>query len=168
MIKKIFIPAFLLVVFISCKKDSSELMTANASAQASGHVLPFGGSFTTVNTILVLPPNMEQSVVGTGTATFLGSCTFVAMTNVTVSGTPPFAVNGTKTFTAANGDQLFTSFTGTSGPVAPNVTQANLHEVITGGTGRFENASGSFETTAIADQVTPSFTADLKGTIKLK
>ena len=144
-------------------------MTANAAhSQVGGQALPIKGSFTTVNEILQPPPNVVQRVTGTGTASFLGSCTFVAMTNVTISGAPPFAVIGSKTFTAANGDQLFTSFTGTSHPIATDVTQANLHEVITGGTGRFENASGSFETTAIADKVTPSYTATIAGEIFLR
>lgn len=154
--------------FMSCKKDGAfdNMLTADATgSQANGQGVPFKGTYTTVNTITQPPPNVVQSVVGTGEATHLGSSTFVAASYVTVVGNPPFAVHGTKTFTAANGDQFFTTFTGTSMPIAMGVTRANLVETITGGTGRFANATGSFTTTAIADQVTPKFTATMDGRI---
>jgi hypothetical protein len=55
------------------------------------------------------------------------------------------AVGGGAVFTAANGDQVFAAYTATTVPFPPNlpliVQQSEF--VITGGTGRFEGASGT-------------------------
>jgi hypothetical protein len=61
--------------------------------------------------------------------------------------TPPnLLVGGSMTFTAANGDQLFTSYNGTATPAMPAVigelVRADFEATITGGTGRFAGATG--------------------------
>src|SRR5690606_1206106 len=94
------------------------------------------------------PPNVIQIVSGEGIASHIGKSTFEANTRVTINPQPPFTVNGTRTITAANGDQIFTTFTGTSTPAVNGMNGADLQETITGGTGRFANASGSFITKA--------------------
>jgi hypothetical protein len=48
------------------------------------------------------------------------------------------------TLTAANGDELRASGTGTSGMVAPGVVRFTANTTVTGGTGRFADASGSW------------------------
>lgn len=52
-----------------------------------------------------------------------------------------FAVGGVATFTAANGDQVWATYTATTVAGPPLIVQ-EADFIIVGGTGRFENASG--------------------------
>lgn len=158
----------------SCQKqDIGALKERGATAAISANAgqmnkagTPFKGSYMTSFTLLQPPPNLVQQVIGTGTASHLGRSTFEAISNVAVSPHPPFVVSGTRIITAANGDQLFTTFTGTSTPVINGLNGADLQEIITGGTGRFVNASGNFTTTARNNFITSTFTADFDGYIR--
>ena len=48
---------------------------------------------------------------------------------------------------AANGDELFSTFTGSGIFTSPTTTQSTQVNTITGGTGRFAGASGTFAVT---------------------
>ena len=167
--------AFASFYFMSCQKEAispleesrnSFAASANEENKMSEAGVPFKGSFNTSFVLLQGPPNMIQIVSGEGVASHLGKSTFEALTSVTVNPQPPFTVNGTRTITAANGDQIFTSFTGSSTPVVNGMNGADLQETITGGTGRFANASGSFTTKARNNIPASSFKADFDGYIK--
>src|SRR5262249_51001777 len=93
------------------------------------------------------PPTCPPTIVRvtgkeTGEATLLGHFTAVYQTEVdlaTATGT------GTYTLTAANGDELFTNTEGgQTGFVPPNISTVTLVATITGGTGRFAAATGTF------------------------
>jgi hypothetical protein len=119
---------------------------------------PFGGTCTFVSTVLPpepgQPPNVvrfQQEVVchlrqlGLTTAITEEIATFTATGSVFVT---------TLAYTAANGDQLFTTQTGTGTPPDQNgVAHFSGTETVTGGTGRFADASGSF---AFTGSVTPA------------
>jgi hypothetical protein len=81
---------------------------------------------------------------GSGTATHLGFFTLhrEAVLEAQTPGGVVFNAQGTATLTAANGDQLFTTFTGT---VDFSTGHADLIYQWTGGTNgsRFENATGT-------------------------
>ena len=74
------------------------------------------------------------------------------ITGVDSDGAPLFA--GTAVYRAANGDELHTSYTGTMhpGPTAPMAG----HFTITGGTGRFADASGEGEWSGQVTMNSPS------------
>jgi len=74
----------------------------------------------------------------TGNATHLGRFTVTA--DWTLAPTGNF---GTSTWTAANGDELSTSFARRGVVEPPTITFTETHTV-TSGTGRFANASGTF------------------------
>lgn len=163
--------------FVSCQKEdiSSAEDRQNALAVSANRLkeskmseagVPFKASYTTIVVPVQPPPNLVQHVSGTGIASHLGKSTFNAISNVTVSPTPPFTVTGTRTITAANGDQIFTTFSGTSTPIVNGLNGADLQETITGGTGRFANASGSFISEARNNFFTSSFIVDFNGYIK--
>jgi hypothetical protein len=89
---------------------------------------------------------------GTATATntahisHLGRSTFVEHFTVTPTGPTTITDTGTATFVAANGDRLFTSFTGVGSisAVAVGATGQVTHTyTVTGGTGRFAGATGT-------------------------
>ena len=99
--------------------------------------------------ITPLPNNagLQLSAAGTGNATHLGR--FALQRELTLTRTSDegvFDVVGTATLTAANDDQLFASIKGTANL---NTGHAFLTYEWTGGTGRFQNASG--ETTWLVE-----------------
>ncbi len=77
---------------------------------------------------------------GTGTATHVGHFSLHREATVKPMGTETKIEDGKVTLTAANGDQLNASFTGT---LDPATGKAVLSYEWKGGTGRFENASGA-------------------------
>lgn len=77
---------------------------------------------------------------GTGTATHLGHFSVHREATVKPMGSDVKVDDGEVTLTAANGDQLKASFTGT---LDPATGKAVLSYEWKGGTGRFENASGA-------------------------
>lgn len=87
---------------------------------------------------------------GTGTATHLGAITVARTATLTATATPGvFDFNGEATLTAATGEQLTTTITGTFNAA---VGHADLVYQWTGGTGRFENATGTtFWSVDVAD-----------------
>jgi hypothetical protein len=76
-------------------------------------------------------------------------------------------IDGALTLTAANGDELFVSYSATSG--FPDPSTGAIHPqgtfTITGGTGRFAAATGGGTLAADANVADPATTATLVGTI---
>ena len=82
-----------------------------------------------------------------------------------LAATPATAV-GTFEFTAANGDTLRASFTGLGTPTAtPGIASIVETATITGGTGRFAGATGSFIVERIVDLINLQTTGSFEGTI---
>ena len=87
---------------------------------------------------------------GVGTATHLGVITVDRTATLTATSTPGiFDFNGEATLTAASGEKLTSTITGT---LNANVGHADLIYQWTGGTGRFEHATGTtFWSVDVAD-----------------
>ena len=111
-------------------------------ASSAGEQTTFKGSLGgTVTVTPVNPPIASVLIEATGNATKLGRFTLEV----------PHVVNqavrvgaGSYIFTAANGDTLTASFTGVGTLIAPGVLSTTETATITGGTGRFADATGSF------------------------
>jgi hypothetical protein len=111
-------------------------------ASSAGEQTTFKGSLEgTVTVTPVNPPIASVLIEATGNATKLGRFTLEV----------PHVVNqavrvgaGSYIFTAANGDTLTASFTGVGTLIAPGVLSTTETATITGGTGRFADATGSF------------------------
>jgi len=103
--------------------------------------------------------------IGAGHATQLGkfAMTYDAEVNlVTRVGI------GSVEFVAANGDRLFADILGQSTPSGtPNVVSIVEVLTITGGTGRFADATGSLISTRLKDQVTGDTSGSFDGTIDI-
>ena len=103
-------------------------------------------------------------VTGTGYATQLGKssahyreCLLPATGAVT---------GGTFTLTAANGDMLFGTYSGQAFPTGdPNVLTYEDPGVVTGGTGRFADASGSVTQSGVANLATGEYEGTLTGSV---
>ena len=120
------------------------LAMALVAPVAAADTVPFKGSLSGSVTVTPLTPPLASVVIdGGGFATQLGRFTLEV----------PHVVNqatriatGTYIFTAANGDTLTADFSGQATLVAPGVLTVAETATITGGTGRFAGATGSFST----------------------
>ncbi|HEV3261660.1 MAG TPA: hypothetical protein VG013_32725 [Gemmataceae bacterium] len=135
-----------------------------AGPVAAGEQVPFKGSLEGDVTVTPLaPPFLSVDIEATGKATHLGRFALDIPHVVKVA-------NGTATgsyeFTAANGDTLFADFTGTARPTAtPGVLYIEETATITGGTGRFAGATGSFAVERLFDTVAGTTIGSFEGTI---
>ena len=108
----------------------------------------------------------QQTGEATGTATQLGR--FTLLYSWTINVITGVGTGGAYDFTAANGDMLFTSATGLGIPTStPGVNFIVETHTITGGTGRFAGATGSFTVHRLIDNKTYPLptSASFNGTI---
>ena len=133
-----------------------------AGPAAARNQVPFKGSLEGDVTVSPLaPPLLQVDVEATGNATHLGKFTLDI----------PHVVNaangtaiGTYEFTAANGDKVYATFTGVATPTAtPGVLYIEETAIITGGTGRFAGATGSFSSERLYDRIAGTTTGSFEG-----
>ena len=141
------------------------LTAALAGSAAAEKEVPFRGSIQGVEIADVQFPKLFVDGSGSGKATHLG-CFNVAY-DVVVD-FPTHTTFGSSVFTAANGDSLFTDIIGLATPTE-NADVVSIVEVhtITGGTGRFAGATGSFIRKYSLDRVTLVSSGSFDGTIVL-
>jgi len=109
------------------------------------------------------PPIVSVEVTATGRATVIGRCSITIPHTVNVV---TRTAQGTYQFIAANGDTLTGTFVGHSTLTETAGVLLIVEEVtITGGTGRFEDAEGSFVCTRLYDSVAGTTTGSFEGTI---
>ena len=135
-----------------------------AGPAAAQEQVPFKGNLEGDVTVTPLPPPYVQvDVDATGNATQLGLFTLDIPHKVNRANRTAV---GTYEFTAANGDMLFADFTGTAAPTAiPGVLYIEETATITGGTGRFAGATGSFTSERLYDMVAGTTIGSFEGTI---
>ena len=151
----------------ACASDSpispSSQPSGNVTVQArGGSELPFRGALEASETESG-PGGAQHHLEGTGNATYLGRFTITSdftVDTTTVTGA------GTSIWTAANGDQIFTDDTGQGVVSFPTLNVVETH-TITGGTGRFEGASGTFIGERSINLPTLTSSATITGTISL-
>ena len=110
-------------------------------------------------------PVFLRSVSGGGHASLLGRFTMTAEFQVNVLFDPVEGM-GSFTLTAANGDTLFGTSTGL-GVVIEGIAYIKETHTITGGTGRFANATGTFVAGRVLVEATGMFASSFEGTIDL-
>jgi hypothetical protein len=136
-------------------------------AVAADKLVPFKGSLDAKETIVSTPGSPPVSFVadgsGDGIATHLGLFTLTwEFTVIIADGTGSGPVH----LIAANGDEIFTTAGGTSEPTStPGVFHITEVQTITGGTGRFANAKGSFIVDRLTDLNTGLTSGSFNGTI---
>jgi hypothetical protein len=124
---------------------------------------PFKGTVNAVETVVVVFPTLSVTRDGTGTATYLGKFTEHITLQVDI---PTGHATGAATFTAANSDTLSASVVGQSTPTTtPGVLSIVEVYTITGGTGRFADATGTFTLEMILNQATGVSSGTFSGTI---
>ena len=137
-----------------------------AGPVAAGDEVPFHGKFEgerTERTVLT-PTTVLDRWDMAGTATQLGKFAIVVWAEVDFSSVPVTGV-GTATLVAANGDQVYADISGYSEFVEPGVVRIIEHAVITGGTGRFAGATGTFTSKRLTSLITNETAGSFEGTI---
>jgi hypothetical protein len=131
---------------------AAALSVAGSAAAATRPDRPYGGTCSTVVVPLGPPPQVlggtqQLSISYECTLAHLGRTTASVQQTVTLTGASPAGltlslVNST-VYTAANGDQLIATFTGSAllDPASGDVTFTGF-EIFSGGGGRFANATG--------------------------
>lgn len=139
--------------------------TLAAPAKAEKRDLPFKGTLQSVETYVVAPPIMSVTANGSGNATHLGQYAIsyeVEVNLETLSGV------GSAQIVAANGDILYANLLGQATPTGTTDVFNVVEEfTITGGTGRFANASGSFTLHREVNITTGVTSGTMNGTITL-
>ena len=112
------------------------ILAALAIPAAAQSQVPFKGTFQGSDT--VAPPTIATT--GTGTGTLLGQFSFTQDVTINFAN---LTDAGSAHWIAANGDSIYTTVVGSAvpGPVVFKITEIHT---ITGGTGRFAGALGSF------------------------
>jgi hypothetical protein len=124
----------------------------------------FKGRFEGDVTVTPLaPPYLQVDVEAAGKATHLGQFTLdIPHVVNAANGT----ANGIYEFTAANGDKVYAKFTGIATPTAtPGVLYIEETATITGGTGRFAGATGSFSSERLYDRIAGTTIGSFEGAI---
>lgn len=123
---------------------------------------PFKGTVHAVETVVVVPPTASLTRDGTGTSTYLGNYTEHVVLTLDL---PTMSSTGAATFTAANGDTVTCTVVGQATPTG--ATTFSIVEVytITGGTGRFTGATGTFTLQSTVDDATGVSSGTFNGVI---
>ena len=139
-------------------------MLGLAQAALAGDEIPLKGSLQGDVVHTAVSPTVDSVVVtATGNVSQLGRA---AITTTHLVDRVARVATGTYDFTAANGDTVHAEFTGHATPTAtPGVLAIVEIATITGGTGRFAGATGSFTIERLYDQVAGETVGTIEGTI---
>jgi len=130
---------------------------------AAADQVPFHGTLEGDVTLTPAPPLLLEDIDAMGTATQLGH--FMLDVRLVVDPATRRAV-GVYEFTSANGDTLYAEFIGQATPTEiPGVLYIEEMAVITGGTGRFAGATGSFIAKRWSNPIAGTMVGSFEGTI---
>ncbi len=141
------------------------ILTAALAVPAAAHnQVPFKGALQGHDTdIGFTNTTVTVLTVGTGIGTHVGQFSFTQ--TVTVDFTTGHDTGSAQWF-AANGDSVSTTIAGSGEPTGtPGVFSITEVHTITGGTGRFAGAQGSFTVNRLASGVTFLTSGSYEGTI---
>jgi hypothetical protein len=152
-----------------CLPMAAMILTVALAVPAGAQVLvPFKGTIQQGQDVDIAggPPPITVVVAasGTGNGTEMGQFSFKQVETVN------FANNtstGSGQWTAANGDSIYTTVFGANAVVDPALGVITITEIntVTGGTGRFAGAQGSFTVVRVANLVTLAFSGSFYGAI---
>ena len=140
------------------------ILVVGAALASARKPLPFRGSFEAVEAYQANGPTVFVTATGSGEATQLGRYTVSYEVEVDL---PTGAGMGLSAhYVAANGDNLFAEGSGQATPTDdPTVFSIVETYTITGGTGRFASASGSFTVDRVVNLATGATSGTISGTI---
>ena len=139
-----------------------------AGSAAAGEQVPFEGTLEGTYTTTPVDPSVPLIVFNhleaTGNASHLGTFAYDFPHIVDRTVRPSTGI-GSATFTAANGDKVFADIVGEATLIVPGLLSGVEHGTITGGTGRFAGATGSFVIERLIDNFNFTTVGSFEGTI---
>jgi len=141
------------------------VFVSSATPAIAGETVPFKGvlSGSTISSVPLDECHVLSEIVNWGNATQLGRFNGTAQLILNVC---DLTYVGSYVFVAANDDNISGPFTGTLTPTSiEGVFDNNELAFITGGTGRFANATGTFNLGGQIDLNTGTFSVPMQGTI---
>lgn len=129
------------------------VFSAVALSATRGTDRPFRGSTIGLANFLPdpsCPLGFRSATETSGTASHLG---LVSFSSNHCFAPPNLITQGQGTLVAANGDELYVTYTGTCNP--PDFATCITDNVVVGGSGRFANASGEYRLTALITNTAP-------------
>jgi hypothetical protein len=135
---------------------------ASIAAGAVAAETPFKGTVDADETVMPSPPTASLTRDGAGTATYLGSYTEHIVMTINL---PTLSSTGAAIFTAANGDTLTATVAGQATRTGPTTLSIVEVYTVTGGTGRFADATGTFTLNSTVDQTTGVSSGTFSGAI---
>jgi hypothetical protein len=155
----------LLISIIAVLLVVTAAVSIGYAAPAAEMQVPFKGTLQAVEIQQVNFPMMHGNGSGSGNSTHLGEYTLsyqVVVNLLTFSGT------GSTHFVAANGDSIYASGSGQSFATdIPTVRRIVETYTITGGTGRFANATGSYTVERMINRSTGVTSGSFDGSITM-
>jgi hypothetical protein len=158
--KKTIISMFVVVLLLTIMVG-----VAIAAPTAAERELPLKGSVQAAETQQGAPPKIHLNLNGSGNSTQLGLFTYSMQAELTV---PALSATNSATFVAADGSTLLAEGTG-QGTLTdtPGIVSIVETLTITGGTGRFEGASGKITIRRLINRATFTSSGTLEGMIEL-
>lgn len=155
--KKIFVSTTLVLLLVL----ASAALASAAGVEVSA---PFKGTIQGTESHVISFPNMYLDGSGSGNAILLGEFSFhyTGVVDLLTSAGTGLSIQ----LVAANGDTLNAAGYGQGNP-SGNITYVTEWYTITGGTGRFKNASGSFTLKRQVNKITDEMSGEFDGTITL-
>lgn len=142
--RRIIILASVVLVLLAGVAAAVTALIPSSAPAAHGTVRPLDGTGTGTGTLNLLTG--AASADFSGYLSPLGAETGYDQDTFTVTGASTFSYTGTRTFVAANGDKLFSAISG-KGTFTRTAAKTTETDTITGGTGRFAGASGTYTDT---------------------
>jgi hypothetical protein len=155
-----------LLVLSSLVLGVAALSPAATLGAANGTDRPLRGAVSATTTVNVATGAVTENA--SGELSHLGAVTIHVDGRSSRTGNS-IAGSGTSTLTAANGDQLFATFTSTGTFTSRTTIELTFVVTIIGGTGRFADASGMFTISAssvVVSIVGPNVTTQDSGTFE--
>ena len=139
------------------------LTAALAVPAAAQHLIPFKGSLQGQEADTGEFPIITANGSTTGIATVVGQFSFTYQLTINLL---TATATGSGHLIAANGDSIDTTITGSADVVStPGFAIITEIQTITGGTGRFAGAQGSFTVERVVNQATGFTSGSFHGTI---
>jgi hypothetical protein len=158
----------------SCQKESlqsisqsPDLLSSSQKQKLQKKAVPFKAYFVTTDVATTFVGNIQYDhIIGTGNGTHIGKATIDIYAEGDITLPFPALVTGKATITAANGDQIFLTAIGyVDEPGANGDLHLTGDVTITGGTGRFEGATGHLVSVVTGSIFNPEGTLSYEGTI---
>jgi hypothetical protein len=142
------------------------LATATLAAPSAGQrELLLKGDLQAAETQQGAPPNILVNLSGSGNATQLGLFTISSQVKLTV---PALSSTTSAMLVAADGSTLLAEGNGQGTVITPPLIVSIVETyTITGGTGRFESASGNFSVERVLNRATGVSSGTISGTVLL-